>query len=219
MLRICLIGPGSFNFHFQDILGISKEKFDGEIDKIANVLSNSGFEVVLSPSEGVSFEVAKKVKEKNGKIIGVAPLSDKYPGVGHLQSFIDFEVKGKKLFSEMIDSGDWPAHNLRLALFGDCLLFLGKSPGSSGELNFGFYMYKIIKGMKPSINQSIEKIHKKARAGVNIDYHVFVYTKFLKDGKLGEEEEAYAKKFGIKIVYVKNAEELEKGLRELEQNL
>jgi hypothetical protein len=214
MLRVCLIGPGKIDFHYNEVLGIDKKKISNEIEGLANALQNSDVDIALTPAKGICFEIAKKF---NGNVIGIAPISDKHPGIGHLKEYMDAKVDGKKVFNEIIDSGNWPSHNLRIGLFGDCLLFLGKTPGSCGELSFSLYMYSVIKGLKKNVNQPSKTIHKDIRAGKNRDYVIFVYTPFLKDGKLSYEDEIYAIKFGIKIVYVNSFDELSRELKRLNE--
>lgn len=201
MLRVCLIGPGDINFHYQEILGIKKEKLNNEIESIAKSLYSANTELALLPDRGISIEIAKKFKKFGGQVIGLTPLSDKYPGINHLKPYIEENVDGEKLFDKLIDTGDWPKHDLNMALFGDIILYLGRSPGTEGERNYGVYMYKIIKGIKKGVDQSIEKIHKEARAGKNIPYTMLIYSPFLKSKKLDYEDEIYMKKFGINLIY------------------
>lgn len=209
MKRIVLIGPGNIEFHYHELLGLKKDKFESEIEKIAKTLSDSDVEIALLPDKGISLEIAKKFKKYGGRVIGLAPLSDKFPGIGHLKQYINEKVNGNPLFDEFVDTGDWPKQDLNMGLYGDSILYLGKSPGTEGERNYAIYMYKIISGMKTGVKQGIESIHKQARAGKNSPFTIFIYSQFLKSKKLSIEDEEYAKKFGVKLIYVKNSSELE----------
>ena len=126
------------------------------------------------------------------------------------------KVLGKPLFDEFIDTGDWPRQDLNMGLYGDAILFLGKSPGTTGELAYAVYMYKIVYGFKSGVEQPIETIHKQARAGRNMPFTVYIYEPFILGKKLSAEDELYTRKFGINLVYVKNSSDLEKKLRKLE---
>lgn len=213
MFRVCLIGPGDINFHFYESFGINRDNLERKIQEIANSLYTSNTELALLPDRGISIEIAKKFKEKGGRVIGLAPLSDKHPGIRHLKQYIETKVNGKNLFDELIDTGDWPKHDLTMGLFGDIILYLGKSPGTEGERNYSIYMYKIIKGIKSGVDQPIETVHRDARAGKNVPYTILVYTPFLKDRKLSYEDEIYSKKFGVILVYVNSSKDIERELK------
>ncbi len=205
--RVSLIGPGDTKFHFLKLLGFEQRQFQSELEKIAQSLVGAGVEIELLPDDGVCLEIAKLYKANKGKrVVGVAPLSDKTFGVKHLEPYMQTESAGKKVFDEIIDSGDWFKHDLTKALFGDVCLCLGLSPGTEGERQYGIYLYKLISGFKDGVEISGKRIHPEIRAGKN--YTIFVYSPFYKSGKLSEEDEAYTKKFGINLVYIKNPKEL-----------
>jgi len=103
-------------------------------------------------------------------------------------------------------------------LFGDVILMLGLSPGSIGEVAFGYYLYKLFIGEKPEVKLKIKKIHEEARAGEKVPFTLLIYEPFMKS-KLNEELERYIKKFKGEIRYVKNSEELGKELKNLESKL
>ena len=214
MLRIVLIGPGSKEFHFKEILGIDMEEVEQEEEKIAQALHSANIEIALLPDKGISLDIARKFKALGGKVICLAPLSDKFPGIGHLKQYMETQVNGRLLFDEFIDTGDWPRQDLNMALYGDVVLSLGRSPGTEGERQYGVYMYKIVSGFKSGVSQGIETIHKQARAGKTIPYTIVIYTPFF-SSKLPLEDEAYAKRFGVNLVHIKNSGELEKRLRDL----
>lgn len=206
MLRVSLIGAGDIKEHYFDMLKISKERFDKEIRDIANALVD--FEIVLLPDGGISFEVAKKYKEFNGrKVYGTVPRSDKDFGIKHLKEYLGARVNGKKVFDEIIDTGDWYKQDLTCCVFGDIVLMLGNSLGSLGELVYGYYLYKLFMGKKVNIKTMKKKIHKEIRAGENIPFSVIVYMPFMK-GKLNYEIEEYIKKLNCRVYYVNNVEEM-----------
>ena len=141
---LSLIGPGDIEFHYYELLGIPKEKFNSELEHIAQSLVDSGVELELLPDRGVSFELAKLYKQKGGKkVIGTVPQSDKTFGTEHLQEFIRTKVNNKPVFDEIIDSGDWFKHDLIKGLMGDALLCLGSSPGTDGERQYAVYLFKL----------------------------------------------------------------------------
>ncbi|RLG17373.1 hypothetical protein DRN63_03000 [Nanoarchaeota archaeon] len=215
MLRVCLVGPGdTLEYHYFELLGLSKDKFEKEIDNIARILAEQNYEIVLVPDRGVSFEVAKKYKKYGGKkVVGLVPLSDKDFGVDHLKPYMEAKMGGKRIFDEFIDTGNWYKQDLIHCILGDVVLVLGYSLGSLGELVYGLYLYKVFVGNKPEVKIPREKIHPQVRAGKTVPYSVIVYEPFVK-GHLNYEIEGYIKKLGARVYYVKNLEELEEILRE-----
>jgi len=211
-MRLSLIGPGDIQFHFQKILEISEEKFKKEIEKIAEALAESGAEIVVLPDRGISFQIAKLYKLKGGKkVIWAIPKDDKTFGTKHLESYIQEKVNGKMVCDEIINTGDWYKHDLIKGLLGNAILYLGSSPGTNGELNYAVYLYKLISGYKEEVEIAGRKIHPEIKADKN--FKIFVYSPFLISGKLSSEDERYIKEFGINLVYVKNAEELKRELK------
>jgi len=199
-MRLSLIGPGNIEYHYNELLGINKGNFGSEIDGIADSLVESGVEIALLPDKGVSFELAKLYKKKGGKrVIGVVPESDNEIGIKHLESFIKEGVH-----DEIINSGDWYKHDMTKALFGNAVLYLGRSPGVDIEKNAAEYLYKFLERVK---------IHDDIKAGKG--YTIIVYSPFLKGGRLTFEEEGYLKKDGIGLVYVRNGVELKGELERL----
>lgn len=210
-MRLILIGPGDIRFHYLKLLGFKDRGFSSELEKIAKSIAESGAEIELLPDAGISLEIAKLYKQKDGnRVIGVAPLSDKTFGVKHLEQYIKAKIDGKPIFDEIIDSGDWYKHDLTKALFGNACLCLGLSPGTEGERQYGIYLYKLIAGFKEGVEISGKRIHPELRAGK--DYTLFVYSPFYKSKRLSEEDEAYCKKFGVKLVYIKDSKQLKERL-------
>jgi len=206
-MRVSLIGPGDIEFHYQEILSISKDDFDSQLGQIAQALVDSGSEIELLPDRGVSIEIAKLYKQKGGKkVIGSVPKSDKTFGIEHLKPYIETQIDNKPLFDEIIDSGDWFKHDLIKGLLGNALLYLGSSPGTDGERHYAVYLYKLISRFKEGVDISGKRIHPEICVGTN--FTIFIYQPFLKSGKLPQEDEIYAKKFGINLVYVNNTDEL-----------
>ena len=100
--------------------------------------------VSYSNSLEKNFELAKKFKEFGGKkVIATIPLNDSDFGIKHLQEYIDFEVNGKKLIDETINTQTWYKENLTHCIYGDVILMLGNSLGTMGELSFvGYFPLK-----------------------------------------------------------------------------
>jgi len=108
MLRVNLIGAGDLKFHYFDLLKIPEEKFHKQVEGIAKALQEAEVEIVLLPDRGISFEVAKRYKEFNGrKVYGTVPVSDKDFGIVHLKPYMNAEIRGKKIFDEIIDTQNW----------------------------------------------------------------------------------------------------------------
>ena len=150
MLRVNLIGAGDIKFHYFELLKIPEDKFHKQVGDIAKALQESDVEIVLLPDRGVSFEVAKKYKEFDGRrVYGTVPVSDKDFGIGHLKQYIEAEVNSKKVFDEIIDTQNWYKQDLTHCVYGDVVLMLGNSLGSLGELVYGYYLYKLFVGDKP----------------------------------------------------------------------
>jgi hypothetical protein len=215
MLRVSLIGPGDINFHFHELLKFPIKKFQSELEKIAKALAESNVEIELCPDRGISFEIAKEYKKQGGtKVISSVPKSDKAYGIKHLEPYMKTKVNGKKLFDQEINTGDWKQQNRLKVLLGDIVLYLGTSPGTDLEANYGIYLFKLMNKLKKGID-SAKYLHPEVRAGKNIPYTFFIYSPFLKNKKLYSETENYMKKYRIKLIYIKNAKELKEKLSKL----
>jgi hypothetical protein len=208
-MRISLIGPGDLQYHFTELLNISQEETEQSIRNIGKVLAKSGADVMLTPDRGISFEVAKIFRENSpaGKVIGAVPMSDTEFGVGHLSAYMKAEVEGKPVFDEYIDSENWYKHDICLAAMGDCLLFLGKSLGSLGELALGFYIYKLFSKKKPGATVDRRSIGSHLQAGKVIPFTAIIYLPFVKE-RLDFELESYVEKVGGRVIHAKNILEL-----------
>ncbi len=216
MLRISLIGPGDIDFHYYKFLKINQKRFQLELKRIAKALANSNMEIELTPSEGISFELAKKYKEQGGKKVTASiPRDDKAYGIKHLKPYFNAKVNGKKLFDKEINTGDWRQQNRLKALLGDAVLYLGASIGTEIEANYGIYLFRLMNKLKKKIKDA-QYLHPEVRAGKNIPYTYFVYSLFFKNKKLSPETEAYIKKYNIKLIYIKNPKELKEKLQKLQ---
>jgi len=210
-MRITLIGPGDVKFHYQEILGIKERDFESEIEKIAKALANSGVEIELLPDDGVCIEIARLYKKCKGKrVIGSIPQSDKTFKVSHLEKYVKEKVNGNPLFDELIDTENWFKHDLIKGLMGNAVLYLGASPGTDGERHYAVYLYKLIAGFKKGVSVDSSSIHPQAKAGKN--FTILVYSPFLLSRKLAKEDESYMKKFGVNLIYINSASDLEKAL-------
>lgn len=210
-MRIALIGPGDTVYHFKELLKIPKEKFYSELERIAQSLVDSNVEVECLPDKGISFKLTKLYKEKGGKkAIAAIPKDDKTFGIKHLEPYINEKLDGKPIFDETINTGDWFKHDLIKGLLGNAILYLGKSPGTNGELNYAIYLYRLMTGNKKGLEVAGKFIHPEIRADSN--FTIFVYSPFISGGKLSMENEAYIKKTNINLVYIKNPDQLKKEL-------
>jgi hypothetical protein len=215
MIRASLIGPGNIDFHYSKILKIPLKKLKSEIEKISKILAESNLEIELTPDKGIALEIAKEYKKFGGeKVIASVPKDDKVYGIKHLEPYLKIKLHNEKLFDKEINTGDWRQQNRLKALLGDAVLILGMSSGTNIEMNYGIYLYKLINKMKKGINNA-KYLHPEVRAGKNIPYTFLIYSPFLKNKKLSPETEAYMKKYGIKLIYIKNSKELKKELKKL----
>jgi hypothetical protein len=210
-MKIVLIGFGDIDFHI-NLLGISKTTLNKLINEIALSLVESNSEIILLPDKGVCFEVAKMYKKLGGKkVIGVVPKSDTDFGINHLNEYIGFKINGVKVFDEIIDSGTWYEENMTHCLFGEKILFLGKSLGSIGELCFGYYLFRLFNKRKKMVTPT-KKVDSLFLAGKNISFDALVFSPLIKQ-KIDFEIERYIESMGSNIIYVDNAKELTKLLK------
>jgi len=215
VLRISLIGAGDIRYHYYNLLKINEEEFKREIERIAKTLVNSGYEIVLLPDKGISFEIAKEYKKLGkGKVIGTVPLSDKDFGIIHLKPYMEAKVNGRKVFDEFIDTNNWYKQDVTHCIFGDVILMLGNSLGSLGELVYSYYLQKFFIENNLGLKAKRKAIHPEARAGERVPYSVIVYEPFVKE-RLNFEIEAYIKKLNGNVYYVENSEELKEILENI----
>jgi len=208
---LALIGPGDIELHYQKLLGIPKEKFNSELEKIAQSLVNSKVELECLPDRGISFQLAKLYKQKGGgKVIATIPKSDRTFGIKHLEPYINEKLNNKPIFDETIDSGDWFKHDMTKGLFGHAILCLGLSKGTDLERNGAEYLYKLISGNKKGVEVGAKFIHPEIKAGKN--FTIFIYSPFLKNKRLGPEDEFYSKHYGVNVIYIRNSKQLEREL-------
>ena len=216
-MKVSLIGAGDVKFHFNELLKINNDTLNVHIENIATVLKETRAIPVALADRGILFDLVKKFKEIGGeKAIGLAPLSDNTFGTSHMEEFIESKVNGKKVFDELVNTGDWYKQDMTHCLFGDVILVLGLTTGSLGELSYGYYLYKLIGGFKKGVETKGKNIHPQIIAGENIPLHTIIYLPFVKD-KLPFELEKYIEKFGAKVFYVKDSVELKKVLKDLEK--
>lgn len=210
-MRLTLIGPGNIPNHYYEFLKINEREFDLELEKIAKAIVDSNSEIELLPDKGVCIEIARLYKKQKGKkIIGTVPKSDEKIGIKHLEPYINEQINNTPLFDQIIDSGDWYKHDMTKALFGNAILYLGSSPGSDLERNGSIYLFKLLSGNKKGIQIAGKFINPEIKADSN--YTVFVYTPFLKNKKLTPEDEFYLKKYGIRLAYIKDSNQLKQEL-------
>ena len=215
MLTISILGPGNTEYYYQQLENIPKEKLEKEIIDIAKAIKETNSEIEFLANKGIAFDIGIKYKELGGKrIISTNPLSDKVVGIKHLEPYLNYKIGNKKLIDKVIDGGDWPKTNQLKGLFGDAILYLGKTLGTDLELNNAAYIYKWHHNNKKF---PLKLLHKEIKAGIKFPMTVLIYSPFLKSEKLEYETESYLKKEGIKIIYIKSAKDLKKEIEKLKK--
>ena len=214
-IRVAIIGPGNLEFYYQKLQKISKKKLESELEKIAKALIEADVEIVLVPDKGIDMEIARKYKKQRGRrVIGTIPKSDKRYGINHLKSYMEEKINSKNIFDEFIDSGDWKEQSRLRGFFGDVVLSLGISPGSELEMNYSTYLFKLMKGFKKEV-PNLKGVHPQIRANKYVPYTYLIYVPFIKTKRLYPETEAYLKKYGIKLEYIKSPKDLKEKLKKL----
>jgi hypothetical protein len=213
MPTISILGPGNREFYYQKLQKISKLDLEEEIKQITKVLVETKSTLEFLPNKGIAFDIGIEYKLQGGKkIIGTAPLSDKKVGIKHLEKYINFKLGNKKLFNKIQDGGNWAQTNQLKGLFGDAILYLGKTFGTDLELNNAAYIYKWHHKNKKF---PLKMLNKNIQAGKKNPLTIIVYSKFIKSEKLEYETEQYFKKEGIKLIYAKSPQGLKKAISKL----
>jgi hypothetical protein len=211
-MRIVLIGPGNIERH-SEYIGMCKSKVQEHIKKIALAIPIN-YELAFLPDKGICLEISKKFRERGGKVIGLVPFSDKFPGISHLKPYMKTKVNSEPLFSGFIDTGSWPETNQRIGLYGDALLQLGDSAGADAERDFSIYMYRVMQGMKQKVVQGRKTFHPETIAGSSFPYTILIYSPFMSRKTLSTAREKEAKHYNIKISYISSSSDLEKKLNQ-----
>ncbi len=187
-----------------------------ELKEIAKILANHDVELICLT--GIEIILAEYFKLFGGTtVLAPLPIEDKLIGVRHLQQYIEMDVRRFPLFDGFIDTSDWFKTDFIRPLLGDVLLLLGYSPGTLLELNAGLYMYKILQGKKKNTFLTIEDpLRKHIWAGTKFPFEVWIYKPFV-SGKLPREIEEYCKRIGVKLVYIKDPDDLRKNLERIEK--
>jgi hypothetical protein len=155
-MRISIIGAG-------DISKISRHSSLSEVQvkklikDIGIFLAKKQVELVILPSRGIPYEVAKIYKQHNGKkVIGLIPRSDTRYGIGHIKEYLS-------IADEQIDIGNWYTLNGEIVAYGDVCICVGYSPGVATEIGMLKYHYKYLKSktklviFKNTISQKLPK--------------------------------------------------------------
>jgi len=126
-MRLGIIGPTQWQKNCKSV-GISEKKYLGEAKKIAALLKNLGFEIVVNPHFGsVSHFFAQEFKRLQGKVIGIIPKQDSEFGIDYLD---------QSSCTSTIDCGTW--RNMAACFNENCqaMLCLGYSVGVLNEIAF-----------------------------------------------------------------------------------
>ena len=213
MTVISILGPGNVEYYYEELQKIPKKDVVKHIRGISKVLAETKAEIEFLADKGTAFDIGILYKEFKGKkIISVNPLSDKVVGIGHIKPFIEYRINNKPLIDKIIDGGDWPKTNQLKGLYGDAILYLGKTLGTDLELNNAAYIYKWHHKNK---KYPLKLLHSEIRAGKKFPLTIIVYSPFLKSGKLEYETEQYLKKEEIRLVYAKSPAGLKKIIEKL----
>ncbi len=215
-IRISIIGPGSVDFYFSKVLRISRKQFNRHLSQLGQCLTLYNVGLVTLP--GIGTELAKVYKTFGGsEVLAPVPLEDKKFGIEHLKEFLNEKILNAPLFDGWINTGEWYQSDFIRILLGDICLMLGYAPGAILELMGGLYIYKIISKKKEKLKDiAREDIATEIRAGTKFPFEVWIYKPFV-SGKLPREIEEYCKRIGVKLVYIKDPDDLRKNLERIEK--
>jgi hypothetical protein len=118
------------------LIGVSNPKLLGIknyskfVKDYASFLSKHFENLIITPSKGVVYDIAKKFsKIKNKKVIAYYPDKDKKYGIEHIKKYI-------KEFDSKPINGDWYTLDAELVSKSNIVICLGFSPGSLIEIGF-----------------------------------------------------------------------------------
>jgi len=136
-MKVSIIGSGDIT-KISRFTSLNEEQVKELIRKIGALLAKKGVELVILPSRGIPYEVAKVYKEHNGKkVIGLVPKSDTRYGIEHIKQYLN-------IADEQIDIGNWYTLNGEIAASGDLCICVGLSPGVMTEISMLKYHYKYL---------------------------------------------------------------------------
>ncbi len=115
---------------------ISEQELEKLVNDLAKLLADKGHEIIIIPSKGLSYEIAKAYKKYGGKkVIGLVPARDKKYGIKHLESQLN-------ILDEKIELDTWYETSSELAASGDICIVIGISPGIMRIISPLKYKYK-----------------------------------------------------------------------------
>ena len=136
-MKVSLFGSGDIS-KIQRFSKLSEEEVKKLIEDVGKLLAEKKVELVIVPSRGISYDVAKVYKEHKGpKIIGAIPKDDKDYGIKHIEEY-------RHISDKEINIGDWYDLNGRLAAQGDLSICIGLSGGGICNIAMLKYHYKYL---------------------------------------------------------------------------
>jgi len=155
-MKATIIGSGDIT-KISRFASISEKEVKQLVNDVGVLLAKKGVELIILPSRGIPYEIAKVYKENHGKkIIGLVPKSDTRYGINHIKQYLD-------IADEQIDIGNWYTLNGEIAAAGNICICIGLSPGVMTEIAMLKYHYKYLNSktkvviFENTISQKLQK--------------------------------------------------------------
>lgn len=149
-VKVVLLGPGDISKIWR-YTEISEEEVRNIIIDFGKFLAENKFEVVLVPSRGIHYEIAKVYKEAGGpKVIGVVPKGDKRFGIRHIEEHLPIADEVITRIESVSDKEiNWYDLNGEIASMGDVAVCFGISSGALIDMAMLYYHYKYLGSTTP----------------------------------------------------------------------
>ena len=137
-MKISIFGSGDINKIIK-YSETNEEELKKLLEDLGKFLVKKNVEIVIVPSRGISYDIAKIYKDNGGKkVIGLIPKEDKQYGLNHIKEYMD-------IIDEEINIGNWYDLNGKIAAYGDLAICIGLSGGSICNIAMLKYHHKYLK--------------------------------------------------------------------------
>ena len=149
-MRVVLLGPGDISKIWR-YTKATEEEVEEVIGDFGKFLAENDFEVLLVPSRGIHYEIAKTYKENGGKkVVGVVPRGDKRYGIDHIEKYLPVaDEVVTRIESVSGDEINWYELNGEIASMGDAAVCFGVSSGAMIDMAMLYYHYKYLGSKTP----------------------------------------------------------------------